>query len=445
MVRGRLAWAMLVMGLLSAHAHWLSAAALVSESEANRLGLTRAWFAQAGSLQSTGPVNHVHYSDGVLLAQTTGGMVSAIDAETGRTLWNRQVGPRGRWTSEAAANKDYVAVVNGSRLHVIDRKTGTELWSRQLRGVPAAGPGMSDTYAFVPMINGAIEGYALDGSTKFSPWTYKSAGDVMISPMTTPQTVSWTTERGFFYVADPDGAGVRYRLETNDTITARPGYWTPNLYAGSANGFVYAVDEATAHINWKYSIGDPIEEPPVAIGDKVFVISRYRGLTCLEAKDGRELWVAPGVAQFLSGSGSRLYVVDASRQLVAIDIATGMRLGSMPLVDVSVTLTNPESDRIYLVGATGAVQCLHEMRQRTPVLHVPPAPAVKAKPKLKDRSKAPAEEAPAEAAAEEKPAEEKPAEETPAAAPAEPSDSPFGAEETPATPPAAQDDPFATP
>jgi outer membrane protein assembly factor BamB len=430
------------MAQLSAHAVPLSAAALVSESQVNRLGLTRAWFAQAGSLQSTGPVNHIHYSDGVLLAQTTGGMVSAIDAETGRTLWSRQVGPRGRWTSEAAANKQYVAVVNGSRLHVMDRKSGAELWNRQLRGVPGAGPGLSETYAFVPMIDGSIEGYALDGSTKFSPWTYKSAGDVMISPMATPQTVSWTTERGYFYVADPNGAGVRYRLETHDSITAQPGYWTPNLYAGSANGFVYAVDEANAQINWKYSIGDAIEAPPVAIGDKVFVISRYRGMTCLDAKAGRELWVAPGIAQFLSASGSRLYVVDASRQLVAIDIATGMRLGSTPLVDVSVTLTNPDSDRIYLVGATGAVQCLHEMRQRTPVLHVPPAPAIKEKPKVKDRSKAPAEEE----AAEDTPAEEMPADETPAEAPAEPSDSPFGAEEAPATPPAAvEDDPFATP
>ena len=300
MVWRRLAWTTFVMCLLSAAAPSMRAAAIVAESQANRLGLTRAWFAQAGSLQSTGPVIHIHYFEGVVLAQTTGGVVSAFDAETGRTLWHRQVGPRGRWTSEAAANKDFVAVVSGSRLHVMDRRTGTELWNRQLRGVPAAGPAMSETYAFVPMIDGNVEGYALDGSTKFSPWRYKSAGDVMTSPMATPQSVSWTTEQGYFYVADPDGAGVRYRLETNDAITARPGYWTPNLYAGSADGFVYAVDEATARINWKYSIGDPIEEPPVAIGDNVFVISRDRGMTCLDAKDARELWVAPRVKQFLS-------------------------------------------------------------------------------------------------------------------------------------------------
>ncbi len=203
------------------------------------------------------------------------------------------------------------------------------------------------------MINGQIEGYALDGSTRFSPWVYKSAGHVLNSPMTTPQTVSWTTQMGYFYVADPDGEGVRYRLETNDAIHARPGYWTPNLYAGSVNGFVYAVDESSASINWKYSIGEPINEPPVAIEDKVFVISQYRGMTCLDAEAARLLWVAPGIAQFLSASDTRLYVVDKVGRLQVLDIATGTQLASMPLVDVPLTVTNPDCDRIYLVGAPG--------------------------------------------------------------------------------------------
>ncbi len=429
MVRWCLAWTTRISLALFAMAPALWGAALVPQSQAVRCGLTRAWFAQVGSLQSTGPVNHIHYFEGVVLAQTTGGMLTALDAETGRTLWARQVGPRGRWTSEAAANKDFVAVVNGSRLHALERLTGVEVWNRQLVGVPGAGPALSKTYAFVPMIDGRIEGYALDGSTRFSPWVYKSSGDVLSSPMTTPQTVSWTTELGYFYVADPNGEGVRYRLETNDSIHARPGYWTPNLYAGSLNGFIYAVDEASARINWKFSIGDPIDEPPVAIESNVFVTSRTRGMTCLDAEAARELWVAPGIAQFLAAGASRLYTVDRVGHLVVLDVATGVRLASMPLVDVAITLTNPHSDRIYLVGATGAVQCLHELRQVKPLHHVPPAPRAETKPKLRDRSESPLEEAPPE----------QPRDEAP-------SDSPFAEDTDPVAPAEADvDDPFATP
>ncbi len=135
----RLIWSVPMVLALCAAAHVLHAAALVPQSDAKRCGLTRAWYAQVGSPQATGPVNHVNYSDGALLVQTTAGMLTALDAETGRTLWGRQVGPRGRWTSEAAANKEHIAVVVGSQLYVLDRQSGTLLWVRQLAGVPAPG------------------------------------------------------------------------------------------------------------------------------------------------------------------------------------------------------------------------------------------------------------------------------------------------------------------
>ena len=75
------------------------AATMVGQSEASRCG-SRAWYAQAGSLRSTGPINHVRCSDGLLLVQTSEGMLSAIDAETGRKLWSTRVGRRHRvWRS----------------------------------------------------------------------------------------------------------------------------------------------------------------------------------------------------------------------------------------------------------------------------------------------------------------------------------------------------------
>jgi outer membrane protein assembly factor BamB len=382
-------WAVLAVFLTASLGR---AAALVSESQAARCGLTRAWYAQAGAPRSTGPVNHVHWTDGLLLAQTTGGMLTALDAETGRTLWTAQIGPRGRLTSEAAANKDYVAAVNGSTLYVLDRATGAVLWQRPLSGAPGAGPAVSQTHAFVPMIDGRVEGYAIDGATKYSPWTYKSAGRMLTPPMATGQSISWTTEQGYFYVADPNAKGVRYRLETRDAIHARPGYWTPNLYAGSTDGFVYAVDEGSGKINWKFSIGDSIYEPPVAINDRVFVVSQFRGMTCLAAKGAAELWVAPGITQFLSASPTRVYACDNVGRLVALDVETGGRLATMTLIDVAQKLTNSHSDRVYLVGAGGAVQCLRELGLKTPVLHVPPPPTLPQKPKLKERKEKPVDE-----------------------------------------------------
>jgi outer membrane protein assembly factor BamB len=392
MVRHCRSWMIWGALVLCAVASSGRAAPLIPQSHAIRCGLKRAWFAQVGSLQTTGPVNHVRYSGGLLLVQTVGGILTGLDAETGRTLWAVQVGPRGRQTTEAAANNGYVAVVNGSTLYVLDRSNGAVLWNRRLGGAPGAGPAVSDTHVFVPMVDGKIEGYAVVGGEKGSPWVYKSAGRVLVPPMATAQSVSWTTEQGYFYVADPAAQGIRYRLETSKAIHARPGHWTPNLYAGSIDGSVYGVDEVSGRMLWKFAIGDAIYEPPVAVQDKVFTVSQFRGMTCLDVDGPTELWVAPGIKQFLSASPTRLYTRDSLGRLVVLDLETGTRLASLPLVDVILTLTNRHSDRVYLVSATGAVQCLHEVGRRTPVLHVPPAPEkTDRNVELRDRSDEPTE------------------------------------------------------
>lgn len=369
------------------------AATMVGQEEATRCGLRRAWYAQAGSLRSTGPINHLRYSDGLLLAQTTEGMLTAIDAETGRKLWNTQVGPRGRQSTEAAANAQHVAVVNGSHLYILDRHTGHILRQSVLGNAPGAGPAVSDTHAFVPLVNGTIEGYQLDGVSKIGPWKYKGAGRVLVSPMTTSQSMSWTTEKGFFYVAAPDAGEIKFRLETRGAIHARPGYWTPNLFAGSTDGMVYAVDEQTGRINWKVSVGDPIYEPPVPVEGRVFIVSETQGLTCLDSGNGNELWHVPAITQVLTVSPTRLYVTDNVERLVVLDVTSGIRQASMPLGDASIRLTNNFTDRIYLGTNLGVVQCLREIGAKTPVLHVPPAPtAPEIKAKLKEKAPQPAGE-----------------------------------------------------
>jgi len=75
------------------------------------------------------------------------------------------------------------------------------------------------------MINGLVEGFDLSKGAKQTPWIYKSAGRVLVPPMATESNVSWTTDKGYFYVADPSAQGIRYRLETRDAIHSQPAYW----------------------------------------------------------------------------------------------------------------------------------------------------------------------------------------------------------------------------
>lgn len=404
------------------------AATLIERNSAARLGLVRAWYAQVGSPRATGAIAHVNYAHGMLLVQSTRGLITALDGETGRTLWATQAGSPDRLSTEPDANEEFVVVVNGSVLYVLDREAGHIVWQKQLGGAPGAGPGVTATHAFVPMISGRVEGYDLQKGAKQQPWIYKSAGRVLVRPLATDQSVSWTTEQGYFYVADPSAAGIRYRLETRDAIHARPAYWMPDLYACSTDGYVYALNAARGKSHWKFALGDAIYSSPVAFEGKLFVVSQLSGMFCLDAASGDPLWTAPRIAQFVALSPSRVYATDPLGQLTVLDAKTGTRQAGLPLEGVSHTLVNRHSDRIFLAGENCVVQCLREIGLPSPVSYVSPPPEkLESKRKASQPAEAPTDEPldtspAAEAAAEEMPAK---TDETPEAPAEDDADNPF--------------------
>jgi outer membrane protein assembly factor BamB len=431
------------LALISFGDSWVQAQGLISRPTATRYGLKRAWFAQVGSAQVNGPLQYVNYDEGMVLLQSSRGMLTALDAETGRMLWSTQIGSREGGSTEPAANDKHVVVLNGSTLFVVDRKDGGIVWQKQVRGAPGAGPGVTATHAFVPMATGIIEGYELAAGTKQTPWNYQSTGRVLVPPMTTVSSVSWTTDKGYFYVADPSAGGIKYRLESRGAMHARPASWSPLLFTTSIDGFVYAIEETKGAIKWKYSVGHPIFTQPVAIKDRVFVIPEFGDMYCLDSNTGNLVWHAPGIKQFVSASPTRVYAADELGRLAMLDLETGARVGTLPVSGLTKKLVNTTSDRIFLVDSSNVVQCLHETQLNAPALHTPPAPVSEEDLRLKPKksSTAPPNDTP-----EEMPAEETPAD-PPVDAPADGSDNPFDAPADAGDTPAADtgDNPFDTP
>ena len=111
------------------------------------------------------------------------------------------------------------------------------------------------------MVNGLIEGYNVDDQ-HLLPWIYRAAGGILTQPVTSDGSIAWTTDRGYFYVADSDPPRVRLRIETKAEITARPAHWTPYLYACSLSGFVYGLNEETGETVWKFPAGSSLTSNP---------------------------------------------------------------------------------------------------------------------------------------------------------------------------------------
>ena len=78
--------------------------------------------------------------EGVLYVQTSSAMLHAIDAETGKTLWSKQIGQPKHPSMPPDAKGDLLATINGSRLYVLNRFTGEFLCEKEIRTRPAAVP-----------------------------------------------------------------------------------------------------------------------------------------------------------------------------------------------------------------------------------------------------------------------------------------------------------------
>jgi outer membrane protein assembly factor BamB len=395
---------------------------LIPETTAARHGLTRPWFTQVDIDAGRGRVCDVVLDEGTLFVQTDLAMLTAIHAETGQTLWVKQVGRRNHPSMTPGFSRDLVAIVNGSRLYAVNRHNGDLLYETLVGGAPGAGAALSDKRAYVPMVSGMVMAYRLQPLTEpakelgkiptgpaaaekaageanrgenlrlrqdYVPPLYcQSAGRALVQPLIARQTedeeyIVWPTDRGFVNIArvsrrNEESFAILFQLRSESQITTRPTYMPADpgivgasgvIYATTIDGYVYAILEKNGSLRWRFSTSDPIVQPAVVIDDRVYVAVQTGGMYCLEARSGRNLWFSPDIVQFLSAGRQRVYAVDKFRRLLALNAATGARLDTIPASDPPIKVINTETDRLYLASDTGMIQCLRELEQLQPLLH----------------------------------------------------------------------------
>jgi outer membrane protein assembly factor BamB len=343
---------------------------LVTQEEARHLGLERAWFAQIRLDRARNRVEGAVLKGDRLTVLTSAGVVQELNAVTGETLWIAPLGNPNHPSLGPAASDEFIALINGSNLFVLDRADGRPVIVRPVGGAPGAAPALGKKYVFVPLVSGRVEGYPL-GEQKLTPWYYQSIGRAMVAPLTTPESIVWATDSGHLYVGRSEELGVRFRLETMSEIIAKPAYHAPFVYAATASGEVFALDETTAARRWKYATGFLVTRAPAAVEERVFVTSDEPVLHCIDAERGIGLWEARSVSQFAAVSRKRVYGVDDLGALVVLDAATGALLARMPADQSTHALVNDQTDRVYLISSDGMVQCLHERGAEKPIYYQP--------------------------------------------------------------------------
>jgi len=377
--------------------------------------------------------------DVTLYLTSDDGMVQAVDAETGKTIWARGVGNRDYPTLEPGVSEKYVVIVNGTTVYVLDATSGAPVWQRNAAGVPAAGGTVIDEYVGVPMVTGELEVYSLAPDASHWPTSYYSYGQVFSPPTRAGNRIVWANSNGEITAATPGQNAIQFRLSTGVPIRGQITYAAPDqLFAVTETGYLYSFKASTGEILWRFSTGDTTTLAPIVVGNCVYVVTKYQGTFCVDAPTGRENWWARDVHQFVAATDRRVYGVTTAGRIAVLDRRTGGVVGTIPTVLTDILFTNPQSDRIYVASASGLLQCVHAIGADWPLIHIAaeaaessppeksasgakpaPAPAVKPIDPFGGGAATPAPK-PAPPKAGEKPAAKKPDASKPAA------DNPFG-------------------
>jgi outer membrane protein assembly factor BamB len=292
----------------------------------------------------TGLVTYPAIAHGRVFVGTTDGAVTALDAQTGETLWGPRKFPSSdsRASVMVATELDRVyALTRDGLLSGLDATSGHETWSEHLKGqyffwsAPVAAGG-------AVYVNGLESGgttYAVNGATGEVSWT---AG----------------TEDGSFGTVAVTGGRV-YEAEACDQLSAFEsatgkldwyvmsgctggGGTTPAFYNGWiwerdwANGNMIIGADEVKHGTFSSTI------PPAFAGTMVFYVDAGV-LSAMDIASGKPVWAFsddPGLcgAPAVAGVRGQVFVGSSSGTVYELDAATGRRLSSANVGTYNCTL-----------------------------------------------------------------------------------------------------------
>ena len=302
-------------------------------------------------------------ADGAVFGMDARDVVVALDAKTGRELWDNDVKPATErdhaFGGGLAAAKGRVFVTTGyGQVLALDAKTGHEQWRQQVAAPMRGAPTVADNRVFVITVENQLD--VLSTEDGHLLWTHSGIpetagllgaaspavdGDIVVVPYSSGEIFALRTENGRplwtdnLATARPLGA-----LSTLADIRGRPVIDRDRVFALSHSGRMVAIDLRTGDRVWEQEIGGT--HGAWVAGDYLYVLADDVNLMCLQRADGRVRWshdlpryqdekkksdpmrwAGPVLA------GDKLIVVASNGDALAVSPYTGATVGQFTLPD----------------------------------------------------------------------------------------------------------------
>lgn len=259
-------------------------------------------------------------ANGTVYATTKTGNLLAIDAASGKTLWQQPVTTYVLRAAPAVID-GVVYVGGGFNFMAFDARSGEKRWSIPLQYGGHASPTVDQNRVIVSSQQGWM--YALDSRDGKTLWRVPTEGIVFTSVAVSGNHTVYGTDEGILYNVSAANGKVTWRVRLDGAIYATPVISGDRVFVSTQSGQSMALDLETGDIAWTTNHGS---DQPVAVRENTVVLAGSDGgLYGLEASTGEQLWLYPSgkkqlTAPVISGDYA---LVGAGNSLLAIGLSSG--------------------------------------------------------------------------------------------------------------------------
>lgn len=384
---------------------------LPSRQQLSRFGLELAWWGQGVMNPARDKVEHLSADEDCVYVQSTGGIITAFDAQTGQRRWAVQLGQFDPPSFRVVTNENLAMVVVGTHMYGLEKSSGKTLWQLRLPGQASTSPAADAQRAYVGMLDGSLYAFDLkvirelyrdnrlpEWSHLAIAWRYTTSKEISSPPLIFGSRLCMASRDGNVYAVTTDRRQLVFQFETDAPIVAPITRMDDLLFLTSEDFSFYALrvkpnapplpskkvgegavddpvvrrDKESGKVVWEFTSGLPIRKAPHAVVSDVYILPDRGGFYCLSSRTGEQRWWQPQGVDYVATSSKHVYATDLDLNLLVMSRETGSVSGALPLRRFTERFANDRTDRIVVSTDSGLVMVLRETGKVIPTYHMYP-------------------------------------------------------------------------
>ena len=248
-------------------------------------------------------------------------------------------------------------------LYAVDRETGTLQWKFETGSRVTSSPAVAAGVVFFESYDGIF--YAVESTIGKLKWKFQTGGErrytgkhlhgtqpadesmpdpfdfYLSSAVVADGSIYFGSGDGNVYALDERSGQMKWKFQTGEVVHASPALADGALFVGSWDSYFYALDARTGQEKWRFKTGEDreihnqvgLQASPVVAGDVVYFGCRDSNFYAVDAKSGRKKWVFNNKGSWVIGSaaiqdGKVYFATSDSGLFYALDAQSGAQMFS---------------------------------------------------------------------------------------------------------------------